>query len=211
VDIYGKIRNFRIIPVAVIENADHAIPLGKALIKANLHVLEVTFRTEEAADAIRRVSQELPEIFVGAGTVLKIEQVKQAVEAGAQFIVSPGFNPKVVDYCLENKILIIPGLNTPTMIEWALERGITFVKFFPADLSGGPKMLKLLSGPYPQMRFMPTGGINNESMLEYLQLSNVLVVGGSWIVKKDLISKGKFDEITECIKEALSILDNKLK
>jgi 2-dehydro-3-deoxyphosphogluconate aldolase/(4S)-4-hydroxy-2-oxoglutarate aldolase len=211
VDIYGKIRNFRIIPVAVIENADHAIPLGKALIKANLHVLEVTFRTEEAADAIRRVSQELPEIFVGAGTVLKIEQVKQAVEVGAQFIVSPGFNPKVVDYCLENKILIIPGLNTPTMIEWALERGITFVKFFPADLSGGPKMLKLLSGPYPQMRFMPTGGINNESMLEYLQLSNVLVVGGSWIVKKDLISKGKFDEITECIKEALSILDNKLK
>ena len=209
-EIYEKIKKLRIIPVAVIENSDQAIPLGKALIDAELPVLEVTFRTQAAAEAIRKASKALPSLFIGAGTVLKVEQVKQAVNAGAQFIVTPGFNPTIVDYCVNNKIIIIPGLNTPSMIEWALERGITFVKFFPADLSGGPKMLKILSGPYPDMRYMPTGGINNESMVEYLKLNNVLAVGGSWIVPKDLISSGNFVEITRRVKEALSILDNKL-
>ena len=209
-DIYEKMKKLRIIPVAVIENSDHAIPLGKALIDAGLPVLEVTFRTQAAAEAIQKASKALPSLFIGAGTVLKVEQVKQAVNVGAQFIVTPGFNPTIVDYCIKNKIIIIPGLNTPSMIEWALERGITFVKFFPADISGGPKMLKILSGPYPDMRYMPTGGINNESMVEYLKLNNVLAVGGSWIVPKDLISAGNFTEITRRVKEALSILDNKL-
>ena len=209
-DIYEKIKGFKIIPVAVINNLKDAIPLGKALIEAGLPVLEITFRTKAAAEAIQKVSKELPEIYIGAGTVLNIEQVKKAIKAGSKFIVSPGFNPKVVDYCVENNIMIIPGLNTPTMIEWALERGITFVKFFPADLSGGPKMLKILSGPYPQMRFLPTGGVNSNSMLDYLKLPNVLVVGGSWIVKKDLISTGKFDEITKLTKEALSIIEQNL-
>jgi 2-dehydro-3-deoxyphosphogluconate aldolase/(4S)-4-hydroxy-2-oxoglutarate aldolase len=209
-DIYEKIRGFKIIPVAVINKVEDAIPLGKALIQAGLPVLEVTFRTEAATEAIKKVCQELPEIYIGAGTVLKIEQVKQATNAGCKFIVSPGFNPKIVDYCVENNIMIIPGLNTPTMIEWALERGITFVKFFPADLSGGPKMLKTLSGPYPQMRFMPTGGVNSDTMLDYLKLPNVLVVGGSWIVKKELISSGKFKEITKLTKEALSIINQNL-
>ena len=209
-DIYEKIKKLRIIPVAVIEDSDHAIPLGKALIDAGLPVLEVTFRTQAAADAIRKASKALPSLFIGAGTVLKVEQVKQAVNAGAQFIVTPGFNPTIVDYCVNNKIIIIPGLNTPSMIEWALERGITFAKFFPADLSGGPKMLKILSGPYPNMRYMPTGGVNNESMVEYLKLNNVIAVGGSWIVPKDLISAGNFAEITRRVKEVLSILDNQL-
>jgi 2-dehydro-3-deoxyphosphogluconate aldolase/(4S)-4-hydroxy-2-oxoglutarate aldolase len=195
-DIYEKIKKLRIIPVAVIENSDHAIPLGKALIDAGLPVLEVTFRTQAAAEAIQKASKALPSLLIGAGTVLKVEQVKQAVNAGAQFIVTPGFNPTIVDYCVKNKIIIIPGLNTPSMIEWALERGITFVKFFPADISGGPKILKILSGPYPDMRYMPTGGVNNESMVEYLKLNNVLAVGGSWIVPKDLISAGNFTEIT---------------
>jgi 2-dehydro-3-deoxyphosphogluconate aldolase/(4S)-4-hydroxy-2-oxoglutarate aldolase len=209
-DIYEKIKKLRIIPVAVIENSDHAIPLGKALIEAGLPVLEVTFRTQAAGESIGKASKALPSLFIGAGTVLKVEQVKQAVNAGAQFIVTPGFNPTIVDFCVNNKITIIPGLNTPSMIEWALERGITFVKFFPADLSGGPKMLKILSGPYPDMRYMPTGGVNNESMVEYLKLNNVLAVGGSWIVPKDLISSGNFVEITRRVKEALSILDNQL-
>lgn len=209
-DIYEKIKKLRIIPVAVIENSDHAIPLGKALLEARLPVLEVTFRTQAAAEAIQKASKALSSLFIGAGTVLKVEQVKQAIDAGAQFIVTPGFNPTIVDYCVKNEITIIPGLNTPSMIEWALERGITFVKFFPADLSGGPKMLKILSGPYPDMRYMPTGGVNNESMVEYLKLNNVLAVGGSWIVPKDLISSGNFVEITRRVKEALSILDNQL-
>ncbi len=209
-DVYEKISKLKIIPVAVIENSDQAVPLGKALLNAGLPVLEITFRTEAAAEAIRRVSKELPNLFIGAGTILKIEQVKQAVNSGAQFIVTPGFNPKVVDYCIDNKLIIIPGLNTPSMIEWALERGITFVKFFPADLSGGPKMLKILSGPYPDMKFMPTGGVNNESMIDYLKLNNVLAVGGSWIVPKDLISSGNFEEITKRTKRALDLLHKSL-
>ncbi|MFW9949084.1 MAG: bifunctional 4-hydroxy-2-oxoglutarate aldolase/2-dehydro-3-deoxy-phosphogluconate aldolase [Candidatus Thorarchaeota archaeon] len=205
-DVYEKFHKLKIIPVAVIDNSNQAVLLGKALVNAGLPVLEITFRTEVAAESIRKVSKELPSLFTGAGTVLKVEQVKQAINAGAQFIVTPGFNPKVVDYCVDNKITIIPGLNTPTMIEWALDRGITLVKFFPADLSGGTKMLKVLSGPYPNMKFMPTGGINNESMIEYLKLDNVLAVGGSWIVPKDLISTGNFTEITKRTKEALDII-----
>jgi 2-dehydro-3-deoxyphosphogluconate aldolase/(4S)-4-hydroxy-2-oxoglutarate aldolase len=209
-EVIQKIKMLKIIPVVIIEDKKHAIPLGKALLKAGLPVIEITFRTEAAAEAIELISKELPEIFIGAGTVLKIDQVKQAVAAGAQFIVTPGFNPKVVDYCVENNIVIIPGLNTPTMVEWALERGISLVKFYPADVSGGTKMLKLLSGPYPTMKFMPTGGVNNISMVEYLKLDNVLAVGGSWIVKKDLIASERFDEITIITKEALEILKSKL-
>ena len=145
-------------------------------------------------------------MLVGAGTVLTIDQVKDAVELGCKFIVTPGFNPTVVDYCVKSDILIVPGLNAPTFIEWALERGITLTKFFPAGASGGAKFLKIMSGPYPTMKFMPTGGVNNEIMLDYLRLSNVSATGGSWIVHKDLINAGKFDEITERTKKALELL-----
>jgi len=210
-DVYEKIKELIIIPVVTINNAGHAIPLGKALLEAGLPVIEITFRTEAAAKSIKQLVKNLPELFVGAGTVLSIEQVKAAVNAGAQFIVTPGFNPQVVDYCVESNITIIPGLNTPTMVEWALERGITLVKFFPADISGGPKMLRVLSGPYPTMRFMPTGGINNNNMIEYLKLDNVIAVGGSWIVKKDLIESGKFDEITRLTKDAISLVKKELE
>jgi len=205
-DVFEKIKEFKIIPVAIIDNENDAIPLGKALIEAGLPVIEVTFRTEAAAESIKKLTSELPNLFVGAGTVLNVEQVKKAVNAGALFIVTPGFNPKVVDYCVEQKIPIIPGVNTPTMVEWALDRGVKFVKFFPADLSGGPKMLRNLAGPYPDMRFMPTGGINNETLNTYLELPNVIACGGSWIVKKDLISEGKFEEIKKLTKEALSLI-----
>ena len=209
-DVYEKIEELKLVQVVIINNATHAIPLGKALLEAGLPVIEITFRTEAAAESIDRLVKNIPELFVGAGTVLKVEQVKAAVNAGAQFIVTPGFNPQVVDYCIQNNITIIPGLNTPTMVEWALERGITLVKFFPADISGGPKMLKVLSGPYPMMKFIPTGGINNSSMIDYLKLDNVVAVGGSWIVKKELIESGKFDEIMKLTKEALSLIKSKI-
>lgn len=186
-DVFEKIKELKIIPVASINNVNDAIPLGKALIEAGLPVIEVTFRTEAAAESIKNLTRAFPDLFVGAGTVLKIDQVKKAVNAGALFIVTP-------------------GVNTPTMVEWALDRGVKAVKFFPADLSGGPKMLRNLAGPYPDMRFMPTGGINNDSLNKYLELPNVIACGGSWIVRKELISEGKFEEIKKLTKEALSLI-----
>ena len=209
-DIIGKIESLKLIPVAVIEDKEKAIPLGNALMEAGLPVVEVTFRTAEAAESIAMLKKEFPEMLLGAGTVLKVEQVKAAVEAGSQFIVTPGFNPTIVDYCVENNITIVPGLNSPSFIEWGLERGLDFFKFFPADLSGGPKMLKLLSGPYPSVRFMPTGGVNDKNLTDYLKLDNVIACGGSWIVKKNLISSGNFEEIKILTKRALSLIKSEI-
>ncbi|MBY9016480.1 MAG: bifunctional 4-hydroxy-2-oxoglutarate aldolase/2-dehydro-3-deoxy-phosphogluconate aldolase [Candidatus Lokiarchaeota archaeon] len=209
-DIIGKIESLKLIPVAVIEDKEKAIPLGNALMEAGLPVVEVTFRTAEAAESIAMLKKEFPEMLLGAGTVLKVEQVKAAVEAGSQFIVTPGFNPTIVDYCVENNITIVPGLNSPSFIEWGLERGLDFFKFFPADLSGGPKMLKLLSGPYPSVRFMPTGGVNDKTLTDYLKLDNVIACGGSWIVKKNLISSGNFEEIKILTKRALSLIKSEI-
>lgn len=205
-DIIEKIREFKIIPVVTIKNINDAIPLAKILIEAGLPLIEVTFRTDVAAEAIGVLSSNFPNLLVGAGTILKAEQVKKATNAGAQFIVTPGFNPKVVDYCVKKHIPIIPGVNTPTMVEWALDRGVEVVKFFPADLSGGPKMLRSLAAPYPTMRFIPTGGINNSSLKSYLDLPNVIACGGSWIVRKDLIATSKFEEIKKLIEEVLSLI-----
>jgi Entner-Doudoroff aldolase len=205
-DIFKKIKEFKIIPVAVINKMEVVLPLAKTLMEAGLPILEVTFRTEVAAEVIKVLTESYPELLVGAGTILKVQQVKKAINAGAQFIVTPGFNPKVVDYCINNHIPIIPGVNTPTMVEWALDRGLKTVKFFPADLSGGPKMLKTLAGPYPSIKFLPTGGINNDSLLSYLILLNVIACGGSWIIKKDLIDEGNFEGIRKLIESALSLL-----
>ena len=205
-DVLEKIRELKIIPVATIENTNDAIPLGEALIEGGLPIIEITFRTESATQSIETLAKRFPNLLIGAGTVLKVDQVKKAINAGAQFIVTPGFNPKVVDYCIEQNIPIIPGVNTPTMVEWALERAINVVKFFPANLSGGVLMLKSLAGPYPEMRFVPTGGIDNKSLIEYLKLNNVVACGGSWIVKKELISSGQFEDIKNLIKEAISAI-----
>jgi 2-dehydro-3-deoxyphosphogluconate aldolase/(4S)-4-hydroxy-2-oxoglutarate aldolase len=205
-DVFEKIKEFKIIPVATLNKLEDALPLAKTLIDAGLPIIEVTFRTEVAAKVINLLTTSLPELLVGAGTVLKVEQVKKSVKAGAQFIVTPGFNPKVVDYCIRNQIPIIPGVNTPTMVEWALDRGLKVVKFFPANLSGGPKMLKSLAGPYPSIKFLPTGGIDNSSLLSYLTLPNVIACGGSWIIIKDLIDEGNFEGIKKLIKSALSLL-----
>ena len=204
--IKERISELKLVPVAVINRVEDALPLAKALLDAGLPLIEITFRTEAAKESIKKIVETYPEILVGAGTVLTIEQVKDAVEVGCKFIVTPGFNPTVVDYCVENKILIIPGLNTPTFIEWALERGISLTKFYPAGASGGTKFIKLMAGPYPTMKFMPTGGVNNDTMLDYLKLSNVSATGGSWIVHKDLINARKFDEIREKTKQALELL-----
>jgi 2-dehydro-3-deoxyphosphogluconate aldolase / (4S)-4-hydroxy-2-oxoglutarate aldolase len=205
-DVLKKIYEFGLVPVVKIEKADSALPLGKALIKGDLPVAEITFRTSAAEESIKILARELPQLLIGAGTVLTVDQVKKATGAGAKFIVSPGFNPKVVDYCIENKIPVTPGLNTPTILEMALERGLEVVKFFPAESSGGIKFLKDMAAPYGGVKFIPTGGINADNLNTYLSYNRVHACGGSWMVKDDLISSGKFDEIARLVKEAVSRL-----
>lgn len=204
-EILKKINNFGIIPVVKIENTDSAIPLGKALIKGGLPIAEITYRTECAAEAICILSKELPELLIGAGTVLSIDQVKSAIDSGAKFIVSPGFNPKVVEYCVDNDIPITPGCSSPTDIEMALGYGLEVVKFFPAEASGGLAALKAMSAPYGMIKFIPTGGINTKNLNSYLDFNKVLACGGSWMVDQKLISSGDFEEITKRTKEAISI------
>ena len=205
-EILEKIGKFGIIPVVKIEKAEEALPLGRALLDGDLPITEITFRTSVAEESIKTLTKELPELLVGAGTVLTIEQVKKAVSAGAKFIVSPGFNPKVVDYCIENSIPVTPGINNPTQIEMALERGIEVVKFFPAEASGGLSLLKSMSAPYTDIKFIPTGGINQNNLCSYLSYNKVHACGGSWMVKPGLISSGNFTEITRLTKEAVSIM-----
>jgi len=201
-----KIGGLGIVPVVKIEKAEDVLPLGRALIDGDLPIAEITFRTSAAEESIKTLTRELPNLLVGAGTVLTIEQVKKAVSAGAKFIVSPGFNPKVVDYCLENNIPVTPGINNPTQIEMALERGIEVVKYFPAEASGGLPLLKSMSAPYTGIKFIPTGGINQNNLCSYLSDNKVLACGGSWMVKTELISSGNFDDITRLTKEAVSIM-----
>jgi len=201
-----RIGELGIVPVVKIEKAEDALPLGRALINGDLPIAEITFRTSAAEESIKTLTGELPNLLVGAGTVLTVEQVKKAVSAGAQFIVSPGFNPKVVDYCIENSIPITPGINNPTQIEMALERGIEVVKFFPAEASGGLALLTSMSAPYSGVKFIPTGGINLNNLTSYLSNQKVHACGGSWMVKDDLISSGNFNEITRLTREAVAIM-----
>ena len=199
----------KLIPVVVIEDAADALPLGQALIDGGLPCAEVTFRTAAAPDAISAMSK-LDGLLLGAGTVLTVDQAKQAVDCGAKFIVTPGFNPKVVGYCVDNDIPITPGVCTPTGIEAALGFGLEVVKFFPAEAYGGLATLKAISGPYPMMKFIPTGGINAANIGTYLAFEKVLACGGSWIVKKDLIAAKNFAEITELTQYAVSVLNQSL-
>lgn len=205
-EILKKIGNLGIVPVVKIKDVKDALPLGRALIAGDLPIAEITFRTDCARDAIKRLSEELPDLLIGAGTVLNIDQVKSAIDAGAKFIVSPGFNPKVVEYCVSNNIPITPGCNNPTNIEMALEYGLSVVKFFPAEASGGMTALKAISAPYGMIRFIPTGGINAKNLNSYLSFNKILACGGSWMVSQDLISSGNFDEITRLTKEAVGIM-----
>ena len=200
-----EIEKLKLVPVVVIENAEDAEPLAQALIEGGLPCAEVTFRTAAAADAVKRLGR-IRDILVGAGTVLSVEQVKQAVDSGAKFIVSPGFNPKVVAYCVDNKIPIIPGICTPTEVEAALEFGLEVLKFFPAESYGGLNTLKAISAPYPMVRFVPTGGIGVHNFMAYLKFPKVLACGGSWMVAKELISGRKFDEISRLTREAMALV-----
>ncbi|MBN2441758.1 MAG: bifunctional 4-hydroxy-2-oxoglutarate aldolase/2-dehydro-3-deoxy-phosphogluconate aldolase [Spirochaetales bacterium] len=205
-DILKTIYEYGLVPVIKIEKAEKAIPLGRTLCEAGLPVAEITFRTRAAARSIELLIKNYPDMLVGAGTVLNVEQVKQAVQAGAQFIVSPGFNPKVVGYCVENNIPVTPGINSPSQIEQALEYGLSTVKYFPAETSGGLPMLKAMSAPYADLKFIPTGGINVHNLGTYLRFPHVIACGGSWIVNADLINEDKFDQIKHLISEALCIV-----
>ena len=201
---FNKAVEARIIPVVAIHDAQWANPLADALIEGGLPCAEITFRTSAASRAIRAMSAR-GDMIVGAGTVLTIDQVKEAVDSGACFIVSPGFNPKVVAYCVNQNIPVTPGTCTPTDIEAALELGLKTVKFFPAEAFGGVRTLKALSGPYGMMRFIPTGGIGPHNLVEYLQLPGVAACGGSWMVESGLISKGQFDRVTQLTREAVAL------
>lgn len=201
--VLEQIQKIGIVPVVVLNDAEDAEPLAEALIDGGIACAEVTFRTDAAEESIRRISAKYPDMLVGAGTVLTTEQVDRAVEAGAKFIVSPGFNPKVVSCCVEKGIPVTPGTSGPSDVEAAIEMGLEVVKFFPAEASGGLKFLKAIAGPYTKMKFMPTGGINAENLKEYLAFDKILACGGSWMVKGDLIKAGNFAEITRLTKEAV--------
>lgn len=202
--VIDQLNKLKVIPVVAINNVEDAGPLADALIEGGLPCAEITFRTDAAAAAIKEMAKR-ENMLVGAGTVLKIDQVKEAVDNGATFMVSPGFNPKVVQYCVENNISITPGISNPTDIEMALEFGLEVVKFFPAEAFGGLKTLKAISAPYGMMRFIPTGGISPANLLDYLAFPKIVACGGSWMVKGDMIDGKRFDEITALTKEAVEL------
>jgi 2-dehydro-3-deoxyphosphogluconate aldolase/(4S)-4-hydroxy-2-oxoglutarate aldolase len=205
-DVLKKLGQLGLVPMVKIERSEDAVDLGRALLAGGLPCVEFTFRTAAAEEAIRRVSSSLPEVLVGAGTVTSVDQADRAASAGARFIVSPGFNPKVVDWCLQNKIPVTPGVATPTEIEMALDKGLNILKFFPVKVLGGVAMLKALAGPYGDVKFVPTGGINQDNLAEYLAQPNVHCCGGSWLAKANVISAGKFDEITRLARDAVSVV-----
>jgi len=205
-NLLEKLGLLGVVPVVKIERAEDAVELGRALLAGGLPCAEITFRTPAAEETIRRISSSLPEIIVGAGTVLSVDQANKAASAGARFIVSPGFNQKVVDWCLQNEMPVTPGVVTPTEIDMALDRGLNILKFFPAEAIGGIAVLKAISAPYGGVKFIPTGGINQNNLADYLALPSVHCCGGSWLVKANLISAGRFDEITKLTRDAMSVV-----
>lgn len=204
--ILEKISELKIVPVVVLNDAKDARPLAKALVDGGLPCAEVTFRTDAAEESIRIMAEEYPDMLVGAGTVLTTDQVDRAVAAGAKFIVSPGLNPRIVKYCVERDILIVPGCSNASDIEQALENGLEVVKFFPAEQAGGLAMIKALAAPYVNVKFMPTGGVNQKNINDYLSFKKVVACGGTWMVKNDLVESGNFEEITRLTKEALELV-----
>lgn len=202
-NVLTEIEKIGIVPVIKIDDAKKAVPLARALAKGHIPCAEITFRTKEGEEAIKRISAEVPEILLGAGTVLTEAQVDAAISAGAKFIVSPGLNPKIVEYCIKKNIPITPGCANPSDVEQAIEKGLSVVKFFPAEQAGGLDYIKAMSAPYPNLRFMPTGGINKNNLVKYLSFKKILACGGSWMVKADFINDEKFDEIEKLCKEAV--------
>ncbi len=199
------IQRLGLVPVVVLNDAKDAVPLAKALCDGGLPVAEVTFRTDAAEESIRQIAQAFPEMLVGAGTVLTIDQVDRAVAAGAKFIVAPGFDPEIVDYCISKDIPVYPGVVTPSELAQAVKRGLKVVKFFPAEAYGGVSTIKALAAPYPMVKFMPTGGVNLKNLKNYLECDKIAACGGSWMVKGDLIKAGAFDEICKLTADAVAL------
>lgn len=204
--VLEQISKIGIVPVVKIDREEDALPLAKALCAGGLPCAEVTFRTGAAAGAIKIMTENFPNMCVGAGTVLNAEQVDAAVAAGARFIVSPGLNPKTVKYCIEKGVPITPGTSSPSDIEQAIELGLDVVKFFPAEQSGGLAKIKAMAGPYVNMKFMPTGGINAKNLTSYLDFPKIIACGGSWMVPGDLINEGAWDKIEQLTREAVQTM-----
>jgi 2-dehydro-3-deoxyphosphogluconate aldolase/(4S)-4-hydroxy-2-oxoglutarate aldolase len=202
-DVMKKLHGIGIIPAIVLDRVEDAAPLADALCKGGLPAAEVTFRTPAAHDAMIAMKKQRPELIVGAGTVLTKEQVDSALDAGAEFIVAPGLNPEVVKYCQEKGVAVCPGISSASELEQALALGLHTVKFFPAEAMGGIKTIKALCGPYKTMTFLPTGGVNTNNMLDYLSFNKIFAVGGTWMVKGDLIKNGRFDEVERISREAV--------
>lgn len=201
-----------IIPVIKLNDPEKAVPLVRALKRGGIPVAEVTFRAAGADKAIANIAREMPDILVGAGTVVTLDQCKAAIAAGAKYIISPGFDPEIVGYCVENNIPITPGCTNPSEVSVATKMGLEVVKFFPAEAMGGLKVLKALSGPFPKMRFIPTGGIGPSNLNEYLAFNKIIACGGSWMVPEKMVDNGDFDGITNLAREAvLTMLDIKVK
>lgn len=205
--IKQQLKAIKVIPVIAIDNAKDIVPLGKVLMENGLPAAEITFRSEAAVEAIRLLRQTQPNMLIGAGTVLNREQAIAAKEAGATFIVSPGFNPNTVKACQEIGIDIIPGVNNPSTIEAALEMGLTTLKFFPAEASGGMNMLKALLAPYTDIELMPTGGIDPKNIKEYLSIPRVFACGGTWMVDKKLIEAQDWQELARLTREAVALVN----
>ncbi len=204
-DIIERAREIGIVPVVSLPRLEHAQPLAEALIEGGLPCAEITFRTAAAAEAIALIAEKFPELLLGAGTVLTTEQAVTAVSAGAQFIVSPGTNPVVVDHCLSTGVTIFPGVCTPTEIEMAMAKGIGVMKFFPAEPMGGASFLKAICAPYRQAKFIPTGGIDTKNIGQYLALPQVVACGGSWMVKPELFEAGDFAKVRRLAEEAVAL------
>ena len=201
-----QFKKIGIIPVVVLNDVKDALPLGECLMKGGLPCAEVTFRTAAAEESIRQMAKAYPDMLVGAGTVLTTEQADRAIDAGAKFIVSPGFNPKVTEYVLKKGVPMCPGTCTPSEMEAAMELGLDVVKFFPAEPSGGLKMIKAVAAAYVNLNFMPTGGISAANVRDYLAYDRIVAAGGSWMVSGSLVKEGKFDEILKLVKEAADIV-----
>ncbi|MDR0316768.1 MAG: bifunctional 4-hydroxy-2-oxoglutarate aldolase/2-dehydro-3-deoxy-phosphogluconate aldolase [Treponema sp.] len=197
-----------IVPVIKIDDVEKAVPLARALIAGGIPCAEITFRTAQGEEAIRRIVKEVPDILIGAGTVLNIDQVDRALAAGAKFIVSPGLNPTVVAHCIQKGIPITPGCANPSDIEQALEFGLEVVKFFPAEQAGGLDYIKAIAAPYPNLKFMPTGGINAGNIARYIAFDKILACGGSWMASAELINANDFEKITALSREAVLSLLN---
>ncbi|MDD5454829.1 MAG: bifunctional 4-hydroxy-2-oxoglutarate aldolase/2-dehydro-3-deoxy-phosphogluconate aldolase [Candidatus Ratteibacteria bacterium] len=205
-NVLKKIGDIGLVPVVVMDNADFAVPAAKALMDGGIKIMEITMRTEQGITAIKKVKEAYPDMLVGAGTVLSIEKAEKSVAAGAEFIVSPGLNIELVEWCQKKEVVITPGVITPTEVQQALKFGLTILKYFPANIFGGIKGCEALYGPYRMVKFIPTGGVNKENLADFANKSYIYAVGGGWLCKPEDINEKKFDKITQIAKESVDIL-----